>query len=153
MHQNFYKQQASQYLEQQIQNASPAEQIMMLYDGAIKFIMQSKTAIDNKDIEARCNATQRAIKIVSYLMGILNDEKGGDLSKNLYKVYGHVIALLVQIGIQNSHEPADQALEHLKTLRASWQKIAKPTADTPAATAEDTPGKSDALSQKRSAIA
>lgn len=142
--------QATQYLEQKIQNASPVEQIVMLYDGSIKFILKAKQAIDEGDIEARCNANQRAIKIVSYLMGILSDEKGGEITPLLYRVYSHVIALLVQIDIQNSHEPADQAIGHLKELRASWVQLANP--QTPIQEGETPEGKPQQI-QTRSAIA
>ena len=152
---NPYATQTHQYLEKQIQNASPAEQVVMLYDGAIKWINRAKQAIDEGDIESRHNANQRAINIVSYLMGILDDNKGGELSARLFKIYGHILSLLVQIDMKNSHIPADEALGHLMTLRKSWAQLAKPEAyDTTTQKEEDpTEGKSSAQNIKRTAIA
>ena len=119
------KLQARQYLEKQIQNASPAQQIVMLYDGAIKFILQARQAIEAKDIQARCNANQRAMEIIAYLLQILDIEKGEEIAARLHRIYAHVFQLLMKIDIENSTAAADEAVEHLKMLRTAWKELAE----------------------------
>ena len=39
------------YLKNQIETSSPEQILVLLYDGAIKFLNQAKIGIENKDIE------------------------------------------------------------------------------------------------------
>ncbi len=119
------QQQARRYLEQQIQNASPAQQIVLLYDGAIKFCRQAKAAIAAGDIEARCKANQRSMEIVSYLMSILDTEKGGEVGVRLMRIYGFLLTKMLDIDIKNDAAAADAVIEHLSILRQSWHQLDK----------------------------
>ncbi|MDD9912142.1 MAG: flagellar export chaperone FliS [Alphaproteobacteria bacterium] len=119
------KLQARQYLEKQIQNSSPAQQIVMLYDGVIKFTSQAQKAIDDGNIEARCNANRRAMEIVSYLLEILDVEKGEELGQRLNKIYAYVLQKMLQVDLNNSREATEEILLHMRTLRQAWLELAQ----------------------------
>ncbi len=119
------KMQATQYLEKQIQNASPAQRIVMLYDGAIKFLLKAQKAIEEGDIQERCNANSRAIQILSYLMETLDIKKGGEIGEKLLVIYAHLLKRMLDIDVKNSHEAATEVIEHLRVLRSSWDQISK----------------------------
>ncbi|PIZ29682.1 MAG: flagellar export chaperone FliS, partial [Alphaproteobacteria bacterium CG_4_10_14_0_8_um_filter_53_9] len=130
------------YREQQILNATPAQQIVMLYDGAIGFCLKAKAAIGEGDIQERHNANRRAMEIVNYLLDILDIEKGGDVAKRLYLIYTGLIRKLMDVDFKNDPRVCDDVIENLRTLRTSWAELAAtpegqgnaaPHAGTPAA--------------------
>lgn len=116
---------ARQYLDQQIQNATPAQQIVMMYDGAIRFLKKSQAAIAEKNIQERCNNNQRALQIINYMTEILDIENGGDISMRLLRIYTYISGRIVEVDIQNDASIIDEIIPHLMQLRQSWVDIDK----------------------------
>lgn len=112
------------YLEKQIMNASPAERVVLLYNGAIKFLTLARQAIDKGDIQERFNNNKRAGDIIAYLMETLDMEKGGEIAFNLQKLYFYMLNRLIEVDTANSVEAAEDVLEKLRMLQASWVKLA-----------------------------
>jgi flagellar protein FliS len=114
---------AQQYQAQQIMNASPAQQVVMMYDGAIKFCLRAKDAIEQGEIQQRHNANKRAMEVVSYLMDILDMEKGGDVARRLQVVYAFLLRRLLEVDFRNDPRICDEVVGHLRVLRASWDQL------------------------------
>ena len=72
---------AKEYLERQVHSASPVERVVLAHDGAIKFLLAARRAIEEGNIEARFINNKKAADIVSYLMETLDMEQGGLLTK------------------------------------------------------------------------
>lgn len=110
------------YLKNQIETSSPEQILILLYDGAIKFLNQAKIGIQNKDIELSHNNLTKAQNIISELRNTLDMEIGGDLANNLYALYNYFNRRLVQANIKKEIEPVDEVLEHLRGLRDTWKQ-------------------------------
>ena len=110
------------YLKNQIETSSPEQILILLYDGAIKFLNQAKIGIQNKDIELTHNNLTKAQNIISELRNTLDMEIGGDLANNLYALYNYFNRRLVQANIKKEIEPVDEVLEHLRGLRDTWKQ-------------------------------
>ncbi len=95
----------------------------MLYDGALKFCQQAKEAIAKGDIQARHNANKRAMEIVSYMLDILDIEKGGDVARRLQLIYAFLLRRLLEVDFRNDPRICDEVAEHLRILRSSWEKV------------------------------
>ena len=119
---------AKEYLERQVQSASPAERVVLAYDGAIRFLLAARRAIDEGNIEARFINNKKAADIISYLMETLDLEQGGEVAENLQRLYFYMFRKLVEVDVKNSTEAVDDVIGHLKKLRASWEKLAKGSA-------------------------
>lgn len=136
---------AKHYQEQQILNATPAERIVLLYNGAIKFLLQAKVAIEEGNIQERFNNNKRACDIIFHLQATLDMEKGGEIAQNLFSLYGYMLRRLVEVDMKNEVEPIDDVVGKLRQLNASWQKIASgevvPDASGGAKSDEDKPNK------------
>lgn len=103
--------------------ASPGELILMLYDGAIKFIKQAKMHIENRDIEKAHGAILRAQDIVAELMADLNLDY--EISHQLASLYDFINYCLVQANIKKDKNLLDQCLELLVELRETWAEAVK----------------------------
>lgn len=125
-----------QYLRQQIEQASSIEQVLMLYDGAMRFLLQAKTAIEAGDIQSRCNANGRAMQIIAYLIDLVNPETGGDVAKRLFGIYSGILKRMLEIDLRNDPQVCDELVQALRNLRtATAQTLAEQQGKTPAATA------------------
>jgi flagellar secretion chaperone FliS len=117
------------YRQTQVQSRTPLELVVMLYDGALKFLHQAREAIERGDIAARRDASSRAITIISELQSTLNMEQGGELAQRLDELYIYVNGRIIAAAAENSVAPLDDATRVLNVLRDSWVTIATPATD------------------------
>ncbi len=113
--------------------ATPSRMVVMLYDEAIGALRTSVMAIAADDIECRCNSVTAALEIVGHLYLCLDEAQGGEVARNLGRIYGHIISRLPQVNLYNDAEISEEAVELLEMLRDSWieldTRIADGTAD------------------------
>ena len=115
---------AARYRVTQVQASSPLERIVLLYDGAIRFMEAAREAIGRRDIPARRDALSRALAIVGQLKGTLDMERGGDVAASLDRLYGFVTSRLLDAARQQDAGPIDECLSIFQTLRDGWRTIA-----------------------------
>lgn len=112
------------YLETAVETASPARLIVMLYDGAIRFINEAGYAMRQRDYETQNAKLQRAQKILNELICSLDFEKGGEVARNLYRLYNYMYDQLVAANIEDSYERLEHVVGLLSELREAWDTIA-----------------------------
>lgn len=108
------------YKTTSVQSASKEKLLLMLYEGAIRFMKQAALAIDKKDIAGRGMNIGRAYDIVVELSNTLNFEAGGDLAKNLEQLYMFVTEQLTKANVKNDKKPIEDALKIMETLYSGW---------------------------------
>jgi flagellar protein FliS len=114
---------ANEYRKQAVSAASPVGLIVLLYDGALRFMEAGKTAIQAKDIEAQNKYLQKAQRIVLHLMGTLDMEQGGQLSTNLLSLYTYVVDRLVKANFEDNPDAVDEAIRTFSELRHGWSEL------------------------------
>jgi flagellar protein FliS len=112
------------YLETAVETASPARLIVMLYDGAIRFINEATYAMRQHDYETQNNKLQRAQKILAELISSLDFDKGGEIAENLFRLYTYMYNQLVEANIQDVPERLEHVVDLLSDLREAWDAIA-----------------------------
>lgn len=120
----------SSYRQTQVQSRTPLELVVMLYDGALKFLNVAREAIERHDLVARRDAVSRALAIISELQSTLNMTDGGEIAQRLDALYGFANERILLAVQQNSTAPLDEAIRVLETLRDSWVAIANAPAET-----------------------
>ena len=112
------------YLETAVETASPARLIVMLYDGAIRFINEAAYAMQQRDYETQNTKLQRAQKILAELISSLDFDKGGEIAENLYRLYTYMYNQLVEANINDSRDRLEHVVHLLSELREAWDTIA-----------------------------
>ena len=118
------------YRQTQIQTAGPLELIIMMYDGAIRFINQAKKALAEKDFALANQTLQKAQDIIDELNINLNLE-AGEIAVNLRNLYVFINQRLIEANMKKDGKILDEVLQLLTTLRGSWaglQTVKKPAA-------------------------
>jgi flagellar protein FliS len=112
-----------EYQKSAVNGASPLQLIVMLYDGALRFMEAGKHAMQHGERDKQNETLQRAQKIVLELMGCLDMEKGGDIAKNLFSLYSYVINELVTSNIKDEPAGIDRSMKVISDLRESWVQL------------------------------
>lgn len=115
---------AEAYRHTQVVSGSPLELVVMLYDGALRFMHAAQEAIARGDIPARRTAVSRALAIISELQSTLNMEHGGDIAVSLDDLYRYASLRLLDATARNDAAPIEEAIGIFRTLREGWEGIA-----------------------------
>jgi flagellar protein FliS len=114
----------SQYRGNQIAAATPEKTVLMLYDGAIRFLRSAiKEIEENNNIPEKAMLLEKTVKIVDYLHSCLDKEKGGEISKNLDTLYQHMSIKLTKANLKNDTKLMEDVLGLLLTVREGWNEI------------------------------
>ena len=123
------------YRSTQVTTSSPAAQVVLLYEGAIRFAGQSVQRLDAGDLEGAHLASVRAQAIVSALRESL-DMSTGDIATRLDALYEFMHRQLVAGNVAKDPAPAREVIGLLRELGTAWRAIvAGPGAAQPVASA------------------
>ncbi|MBN4051145.1 MAG: flagellar export chaperone FliS [Alkaliphilus sp.] len=117
----------AKYKENNIKTASPQELTLMLYNGALKFVGQSKIFMEQKRIEDANNSIIRVQDIIDELNATLDMQY--EISHNLRSLYLYIGERLVDANISKSSESLEEVKNMITELRDTWKEameIVKP---------------------------
>ena len=112
-----------QYKETQITTANQGKLIVMLYDGAIKFLNIATENMRPKTYDVVNNNILKTQDILSELILSLNMKEGGEISNNLLSLYMYFKKKLLEANINKDPKILKDVIIHLKELRDAWEKI------------------------------
>lgn len=122
MIQNIQKQKYQAYAVA-TQTVARTKQIVMLYDGVIRFMQHARDAVRENRIEDRYHMLMKASEVIMGLQGCLDFENGGNIAKVLYSFYSSMDARIFSIHRTNSIETCDEVIAELKKMRDVWHEI------------------------------
>ncbi len=75
------------YQSVQVTTTDRGRLLLMMYEGAIKFLRQAKAGVEDNDINKFCRFLSKGQAIIAELMNTLDFEKGGSIAKDLDRLY------------------------------------------------------------------
>ena len=114
---------AHQAYSQAFHTVGKTRQVVMLYDGMIRFLRQAREAIMEKRIEDRFNLLVKASDVVLGLQACLDFEQGGHVARILYDFYSSVDSRILTIQRTNDLGLCDELITELKEMREAWSTI------------------------------
>ena len=108
------------YLKTKVMTASPEQLQLMLYDGAIRFCEQARTAIEEKNIEGSFKLLTKAQKIVLEMCAGMREEVDPDICANMRRLYMFSYDRLLVANIKKDIKALDEALKILREMRETW---------------------------------
>ncbi|MSV30229.1 MAG: flagellar export chaperone FliS [Bryobacterales bacterium] len=110
------------YLESRVMSADRLELVRVLYEAAIDAIVAAQRHVREKNIRLRSDEISKAQAIIGELAVALDDENGGEISRNLRETYGWVMISLATANAEQREEPLAHAEGVLRTLLAGWRQ-------------------------------
>lgn len=114
---------ANAYFQTKVGTTDQGQLLLMLYDGALKYIQQARTKMLAKDFAGKGIMISKVIDIVNELAASLNMDKGGSLAVNLNNLYLLCTARLLRANLKMDVESLDSVETILSGLRGAYAQI------------------------------
>lgn len=111
------------YRKVDIETASQGKLIVMLFNGAIQRAEEAKRQLQKGRIDGVHNNLVRAQEIVAELRSALDMQGGGDIARNLNRIYEYFQHLLVKANIQKKTTPIEECIDMMTDMRDTWQEL------------------------------
>lgn len=128
------------------QTASPAQLVLMLYDGAIGFLERALAGFNatdplqfNKTVN---NNILRAQAIIYEMNSNLDMEAGGEIAANFRRLYNYLYSRLREANFKKQKPPLEETLMRLRALRDTWAEMLRRGGGAPARPAAANPASS-----------
>jgi len=118
----------------EVETADQGTLIILLYDGAIRFLQLAKQRLREENYEAKGKLIVRAQDIVAELMACLNMD-AGKIAHSLNSIYSYMIRRLMHAELNKDVEAIDEVITLLNELREAWVEVLSKKELTEASTA------------------
>lgn len=108
------------YKNANVTTADRGKLVIMIYDHCIKWTKKAEEELASKDVEKMVRAVQRVQNGLTELMCALDMEKGGDISKNLFRLYEFYSQHLTQAIKDRSAQCLRDVASMMGRLREAW---------------------------------
>jgi flagellar protein FliS len=126
---------------QQIEVSTPnnLHLVVMLYEGAIRFLNDAKVSIRNRNVPGKVLAVDRVLAIIGELQATLRMEEGGHIASALDRLYAYMIGRILDASAQMDTAPLDEVTKLLNVLNSAWTEIAEQSRKQAAAAGDTKP--------------
>lgn len=111
------------YSQNQTMVQSDAKMFEMLYEGALRFLVRTKRAMKDGDIEQKCINIRKVIAILNEFLSTIDYENGGDVSYYLQGLYTHQISTLSKANLDDDLEKVDEVIRVIRGLLEAWREV------------------------------
>ena len=110
-----------------LETAPPGQLVLMLFDGAIKFLERAKLGFGIEDPvemnETVHNNITRAQDIINELNSTLNMDQGGEVAVVLRDLYVYLDNRLFESNIRKESQGVQEVIDRLSTVQEGWSKM------------------------------
>lgn len=112
------------YKQTDVTSRSPLEVVVLLYDGAIRFLGEAAVAAGRHDKPSRTRSVARAQAIIGELQGTLDMARGGQVAHDLDRLYTYMTSRLLDATARQDDTAIAEVQKLLASMREAWARIA-----------------------------
>lgn len=110
-----------QYKQTSITTASRTQILIMLYEACIRHVKKATLSMESGDMPGKGVAIGKAHDIINELLNTLNFEVGGQIARDLERLYNYMTEQLFKANVENKKEPLLSVQKSLETLLDGWR--------------------------------
>lgn len=110
-----------QYQATQVQTATTGDLILLLYDGAIRFLSRARLAIAEGRLDAASDDLVRGQNIILELHTGIDYARGGELAHNLSALYVFMYQALLRANLKKDANEIQTVIRMLDQVRGAWR--------------------------------
>jgi len=119
---------AKTYQTQSVLTASPGRLVLMLYDGALRFVQQANAGFDMPEddprrIEIINRNLLKAQAIIDELQDTLNKGAGGEFAVTMDRLYDYHRTQLIQANVSKNRALVVPVEKFLEEIRDAWAEM------------------------------
>ncbi len=112
-----------QYQNIQVTTVDKGRLLLMMYEGAIKFLKQSRAGLEANDLVKFCRFLSKSQAIIAELMNTLDFEKGGQIARDLERLYDFMLFYLTEANLERSGEKVTTVIGLVETVYSAYKEI------------------------------
>ncbi len=109
------------YKQTAVTTASKEQVLIMLYEAAIKHLKRAADCCQKNDLVGKGMAVGKAHDIVNELNNTLDYEIGGEIAKNLERLYSFIVDQITRGNLENDPKRFDHARKLMESLLEGWK--------------------------------
>lgn len=117
------------YQTVQITTTDRGRLLLMMYEGAIKFLKLSVVGLEEKDIPKFCRYLSKGQAIIAELMNTLDFEKGGSIARDLDRLYDFMLFYLSEANLYRDPVRITKVIGLIDTVYSAYREIIEGKAD------------------------
>lgn len=114
---------AQSYKNHAVSTQDSGKIVVMLYDGAVKFLEIAREKLQEEDYESKGMHIGKAQDIVAELNNCLDLESGGELGRNLQALYNYIHRHLSEANAERDEQKIIECRDMLVELRDAWKQV------------------------------
>jgi flagellar protein FliS len=111
------------YLQAEVQTATPQKLQLMLVEAAIKNIHRTKKSWDEEKFEAGFDSLSLAQDIVAEILSSLDKDGNPELAGKIASIYVFIFRCIAEAGMTHDQQKLDDALRVLNSERETWKQV------------------------------
>lgn len=116
-------QQFDAYRKATVDTSDNVKLVSLLFDGAVNFLKVARGKMEQRDIAGKGIYIGKVTAIVGELSSSLNMEEGGEIARNLRRLYDFVLGRLLKANLKNDIAALNEAERVLEMLRQGWKEM------------------------------
>jgi flagellar protein FliS len=133
------------YQNVQITTTDRGRLLLMMYEGAIKFLKQSKAGLEEKDIAKFCRFLNKGQAIIAELMNTLDFEKGGTIARDLDRLYDFMLFYLSEANLHRDGDRITRVINLIEVIYSAYKEIIEGNKGAPVDVSEEAARVGDAI--------
>lgn len=101
----------------------PVKLIEMLLGGAIDRLAYARGAMLRQEREAKHHYLSSAMSIIEHLRLVLDVDAGGDIARNLRRLYDYMLGRLPAANLADDPAAVDEVIGLLREIKSGWDAI------------------------------
>ena len=111
----------AQYNNSKVLTASPAELVLMLYEGAIKFANIAILAIEQNDVQKAHTNIIKTERIIDHFRATLDMKY--PVAQDFDRVYEYLQRRLLEANVKKDKEIMEEVCGHIRSMRDTWKVV------------------------------
>jgi flagellar secretion chaperone FliS len=111
------------YKENAIGTQGKGRLIVMLYDGAIKFLNLAIKELEAKNYGEKGKYIAKAQDVINELNAVLDMDAGGEIATNLRQLYCFMVRRLSEANIKKDPRLVQDVIDLMEELNQGWKAI------------------------------
>ena len=111
------------YQETAVTTGNKGRLIVLLYEGAIKFLRLAIEELEAKNYESKGRYICKAQDIINELNAVLDMDTGGEIADNLRRLYVFMCNRLSQANVKRDPQMIREVVTILQELNQSWRAV------------------------------
>jgi flagellar protein FliS len=117
-----------------IETAEPIQLIILYYEAAINDLKQAQELHERREMNEAYRKIRHAQDIVTELLVGLDYERGGDIARNLNRLYNFILRQLIGINSRENTSIYNHLVKILSELRNGWEALKLSPSQSPVKT-------------------